>query len=69
MRSIREIYEKREAGLYPCQYPGCREYGRLADYKHGVVCENHTAEGKGLYQYGDHMVTLDTLKSIEYEQG
>jgi hypothetical protein len=43
MRSIKEIYAKREEGLYPCRYPGCRGYGRAADHKHGIVCDGHTA--------------------------
>jgi hypothetical protein len=42
MRSIRELYEKRDEGLYPCRYPGCRAYGNTADRKHGVVYDSHT---------------------------
>jgi hypothetical protein len=42
MRPIKEIYEKSEEGLYPCRYPGCRDYGNIADRKYGVVCSNHT---------------------------
>jgi hypothetical protein len=42
MRSIREIYEKAEQGLYPCQYPKCREYGNIASQKWGVVCQGHS---------------------------
>ena len=40
MRSISEIYEKREQGLYPWQFPRCRDYGNTADRKHGVVCKS-----------------------------
>jgi hypothetical protein len=42
MRSIKEIYQKREQGLYPCQFPLCRDYGNVADRKHGVVCKGHS---------------------------
>jgi hypothetical protein len=42
MRSIREIYEMREEWLYPCRYPGCRNYGNTADRKYGVICGSHT---------------------------
>jgi hypothetical protein len=54
MRSIKEIFEKREEGLYPCRYPGCRDYGNTADRHYGVVCSTHTeiitelAQGKVL---------------------
>jgi hypothetical protein len=41
MRSIKEIYEKREEGLFPCQYPRCRGYGNTSDRKHGVICKEH----------------------------
>jgi hypothetical protein len=43
MRSSKEIFEKREEGLYPCRYPKCRDYGNLADRKHGVVCKGHSS--------------------------
>jgi hypothetical protein len=42
MRSIKEIYEMKERGLYPCQFPRCRDYGNTADRKHGVVCKGHS---------------------------
>jgi hypothetical protein len=42
MRSSKEIFEKREEGLYPCQYPKCRDYGNTSSQKHGVVCKGHT---------------------------
>jgi hypothetical protein len=42
MRSVKEIYQKRDEGLYPCRYPGCRGYGNIADRKWGVVCQGHT---------------------------
>ena len=41
MRSIKEIFEKREEGLYPCRYPGCRGYGNVVTRQHGVVCNTH----------------------------
>jgi hypothetical protein len=43
MRPIREIYQKCEEGLYPCQHPQCREYGNLADRNFGIVCKGHSA--------------------------
>jgi hypothetical protein len=42
MRSIKEIYEMRDKGLYPCRYARCRHYGNIADRKHGVVCKGHS---------------------------
>jgi hypothetical protein len=42
MRSVKEIFEKREEGLHPCGYPGCRDYGNVADRRYGVVCGSHT---------------------------
>jgi hypothetical protein len=42
MRSIREIYEMKERGLYRCRYPKCRDYGNTADRKHGMVCKGHS---------------------------
>jgi hypothetical protein len=42
MRSFKQIFENREEGLYPCRYPGCRDYGNVADRKYGVVCDSHT---------------------------
>ena len=41
MRSIKEIYEMKERGLYPCRFPRCRDYGNIADRKWGVVCQGH----------------------------
>jgi hypothetical protein len=41
MRSIREIYEKREEGLYPCRYPRCHGYGNTASKHFGIVCGEH----------------------------
>jgi hypothetical protein len=41
MRSIKEIFEKREEGLHPYQFRKCREYGNTADRQHGVVCVRH----------------------------
>ena len=43
MRSSKEIFEKREQGLYPCRYPQCRDYGNTANHKYGVVCKGHTS--------------------------
>jgi hypothetical protein len=43
MRSIREIYEKRDQGLYPCRYPRCLGYGNTASKKYGVLCKEHSA--------------------------
>jgi hypothetical protein len=65
MRSVQEIYEMREAGLFPCQYPGCRDYGNRADWQHGIICESHTIEP--LYQYGDAKIPLADLRAIEYD--
>jgi hypothetical protein len=42
MRSAKEIFQKREEGLYPCQFPRCRDYGNTADRKYGVVCKGHS---------------------------
>jgi hypothetical protein len=42
MRPTKEIYAKQEEGLYPCQFPRCRDYGNTADRKHGVVCKGHS---------------------------
>jgi hypothetical protein len=42
MRTAKEIFEKREQGLFPCRYPKCRGYGNTADKQHGVVCKDHT---------------------------
>jgi hypothetical protein len=42
MRSIKEIYKKREEGLYPCRFPKCRGYGNTASKKWGVVCQGHS---------------------------
>jgi hypothetical protein len=43
MRSIKEIYEMKETwGLFPCQYPKCRDYGNTASKKYGVVCKDHS---------------------------
>jgi hypothetical protein len=55
MRSIKEIFEKREEGLYPCRFPGCRDYGNTADRKYGVVCGSHT----------EILVELDQVKVHE----
>jgi hypothetical protein len=44
MKPIREIYEKREEGLYPCRYPKCEDYGNTANKQYGVVCQGHTAQ-------------------------
>jgi hypothetical protein len=41
MRPIKEIFEKREEGLYPCQYPKCRDYGNKASKRYGVLCPGH----------------------------
>jgi hypothetical protein len=41
MRSIKEIYEMRERGLFPCGHPRCGGYGNRADHRYGVVCINH----------------------------
>jgi hypothetical protein len=43
MRSIKEIYEMKEQGLYPCRFPRCLGYGNTADRKWGVVCKDHTS--------------------------
>jgi hypothetical protein len=44
MRSIRELYEKLEQGLYRCRYPGCQHYGNIASKSvGGVVCKAHVA--------------------------
>jgi hypothetical protein len=43
MRSFREIFEKRDKGLFPCRYPGCRDYGNIASQQFGIVCEEHKA--------------------------
>jgi hypothetical protein len=42
MRSFKEIFEKREEGLYPCRFPRCRDYGDTADRKYGVVFADHS---------------------------
>ena len=42
MRTIKEIFEMQDRGLYPCRYPRCRDYGNTADRKYGVVCKDHT---------------------------
>jgi hypothetical protein len=41
MRSIAEIYEKRDQGLYPCRYSQCQGYGNTASKEFGIVCECH----------------------------
>jgi hypothetical protein len=50
MRSVKEIYEKREEGLYPCRYPKGRDYGNIADKQYGVLCPEHsTPQGEGTW--------------------
>jgi hypothetical protein len=41
MRSIREIFEQKDKGLFICQYPRCMGYGNTADRRYGVVCGDH----------------------------
>jgi hypothetical protein len=41
MRTLLELFEMQDRGLRPCRYPRCKQYGNIADRKHGVVCPEH----------------------------
>ncbi len=53
MRSVREIYEKREEGLYPCRYPRCQGYGNTASNHFGIVCGEHKVADPLVVPSGD----------------